>query len=88
MDFMINNTSFLEPCVRQLQEAVSAVRFFTGKETFIFDANIETKTMYHNDFYMILPFKFTAKITQSFVINSMKGKIAKILLFLLALFLL
>ena len=39
IDFMFNNSSFLDPCVRQLQKAVEVERFFTVNETFIFDEN-------------------------------------------------
>ena len=65
MDFMFNNTSFQDPCVRQFQKAVAVERFFTGNVTFIFDEkSIETEyTMYQNDFYMMLFFKLVANIT-------------------------
>ena len=65
MDFMFNNTSFQDPCVRQLSKAVAVGRFFTCNVTFIFDEKIiETEyTMYPNDFYMMLFFKLVANIT-------------------------
>ena len=54
MDFVIENTSFLDPHVRHLQRAnIPALveRFNTGTEPFSFDASVVCTqyTMYLND---------------------------------------
>ena len=54
MDFVIENTSFLDPSLRQLQKASIKLltdRFHTGKESFVFDSSIigSEYAMYRND---------------------------------------
>ena len=53
MDFIIENTSFLDPSLRQLQQASIKLltdRFHTGKEPFVFDSSIigSEYAMYRN----------------------------------------